>query len=197
MSFKLIVIAPPASVKNEIKIICKLFSNGLQALHVRKPLFSKTELHNYLLQIPTAFHKKITIHSHYTLLKAFNLKGVHLTERARKKKLPSSYNPKKHSLSASFHSLKDIHNSKRNYDYIFLSPIFNSISKKNYKSSFKEADLKEFLKTNKNIIALGGVTSATIKKTKKLNFKGAATLGFIWENEDPVKAYKQLASKIK
>lgn len=197
MSFKLIILTAPSSLKNEEKLICNLFDNGLLMLHVRKPNFSKNKLKNYISELPAKYHKRIVIHSHYSLLKEFNLKGIHLTEKSRKKKLSAGFNPKKHSLSASFHSISDIQNYKRKYDYVFLSPIFNSISKKGYGSNFTEPELKEFLKKNKNIIALGGVSPATIRKLKAMSFYGAATLGFVWENKNPLKAYKQLVSKIK
>jgi thiamine-phosphate pyrophosphorylase len=187
----------PSPVKNETKLICNLLNNGLQILHVRKPEFSKTELKNYLAGIPVNYHKKIVIHSHYSLLKEFNLKGIHLTEKSRKKKLPAYFNMQKHSLSTSFHSIKEIQSSKRKYDYIFLSPVFNSISKKGYKSNFTEQELKVFLKEKKNIIALGGTIPAVMKKLKRMNFKGTAALGFVWGNKNPLKAYRQLASKIK
>ena len=197
MGFKLIILTTPSSIRSEVKLICDLFDNELQILHVRKPKFSKAELKKLLAEIPVKCHKRIVIHSHYSLLKEFNLKGIHLTEKSRKKKLPAYFNPKKHSLSASFHSIKEIQSSKRKYDYIFLSPIFNSVSKKGYKSNFTEQELKVFLKENKNIIALGGTIPAAIKKLKEMNFKGAAALGFMWENKNPLKAYRQLASKIK
>jgi len=197
MSFKLIVISPSSHLKNELRDIRALFSRGLKILHVRKPGFSVDELRNFIQLIPKKYHKRLVIHSHYGLLKEFDLRGIHLPEKNRGKKLPAAFNAKKHQLSASFHLLADVKRNKRKYDYIFLSPVFNSLSKKNYKSEFRKEDLISFLKTYKNVIALGGIEPGTIRATKILHFKGAATLGFIWESEEPAKAYRQLASKIK
>ncbi len=197
MSFKLIVITPPQSVKNESEELVGLFKAGLQILHIRKPSFSKVELRNYLLKIPSKYHPKLVIHSHYPLLKEFKLKGIHLTEKTRKKKLPLNFKRKEHSLSASFHSITDVKRSKRKFDYVFLSPVFDSISKKGYRSKFSEEQLKKLLKEFKNVIALGGTDPATLRSLQKLNFSGAATLGSIWESKDAVKAYKNLRSKIK
>ena len=197
MSFKLIVISPPASIKNENKLVLGLFTRGLKLFHLRKPGYSKLQLRNYLMQIPAKFHKKIVIHSHYALVIEFNLKGVHLTEKTRRKNLPAFFVSKKHSLSASFHSIEAIYRSKRKYNYAFLSPVFDSISKNNYKSNFKEAELSGLTKKNKNVVALGGINPYTIKKIKQLDFLGAATLGYIWESQNPIKAFELLNSKIK
>jgi len=197
MSFKLIVISPPTDHAHELKLLCRLFENGLQVFHIRKPGLSKKDLRKYIEEIPSRFHRRLVIHSHPTLLKEFELKGLHLTERTRIKKVSSFYGPKKHSLSASFHSIAAINKSKRRYDHVFLSPVFNSISKKNYRSSFTELALEIFLKEHRNVIALGGTEPATIKKIQELGFAGAATLGFVWESKDPPRAYQQLISKIK
>jgi len=197
MSFKLIVISAPTQISTELSRICELFKEGLKILHVRKPGFSISELRNYIRGIPKKYHKRLVIHSHYALLKEFDLRGIHLPEKNRRKKLPASFNSKKHSISASFHSLVDVARNKRRYDYIFLSPVFNSLSKKRYKSAFAEKDLIPFLKAHKNVVALGGIEPGTIRAAKALGFKGSATLGFIWESKDAVRAYRQLASKIK
>ncbi len=197
MSFVLIVISNPTLLPRESEVVTRLLEKGVRVFHVRKPGVSKKEIKTLLLTIPTRFHKRIVLHSHYSLLKEFHLKGIHLTEKTRKKKLPTFYDPKIHSLSASFHSITDIQRSQRRYDYIFLSPIFDSISKKNLKKNFSEQELRELLAKKKHMVALGGVDLLTIKQVRAMGFKGAASLGYIWENNNPVTAYLRLASKIK
>ncbi|HWY38863.1 MAG TPA: thiamine phosphate synthase [Bacteroidia bacterium] len=195
--FHIILLTPEGYHDKEIHILNELFLAGLDTLHVRKPGFSKQKLRDYLAGIPRRFHKKTVIHSHYSLLKEFDLKGIHLTEKTRRKKLPVFFNRKKHALSASFHSIHDVKSSRRKYDHIFLSPVFNSISKKNYKSIFDREELTGFLRNKNNITALGGISDKNIKLVKQMGFAGAAVLGFIWENKSPRQAYKKLASKIK
>ena len=194
MNFKLIVITPEKNHPKEFDLITSLFTNGLQQLHVRKPLASEKELRIYLEQIPGKFYKKIVIHSHYKLAKEFNLKGVHLTEKARKAK---RVNPSLRIISTSFHTTTDVLKSRRKYEYVFLSPIFDSISKKGYKSDFDLEKLKPFFKKNKNIVALGGLNSKNIKTVKEVGFYSAAVLGAIWLNKNPMKSYKELTLKIK
>ena len=198
MNFFCIVITPEEEYTNEIEMVYKLFKSGLKLLHVRKPGFTEVTLKNYLKAIPKQFHKKIVIHSHYGLIKEFNLKGIHLTEKARTSVKSIRTVNKEKIVSASFHSYKDILKSRREYEYIFLSPVFDSISKQNYKSAFEEKELPGFIKKSKNkIMALGGVTDSNIRQVKQMGFSGAAVLGYIWESSNPVKSYKELVLKIK
>jgi|SRR6185437_183975 len=194
MSFKLIVITPEKNHPKEFELITALFENGLQLLHLRKPQATENELRNYLKLIPKKFYRKIVIHSHYKLAKEFNLKGVHLTEKVRKAK---RINPSLRIISTSFHSTIDVLKSRRKYEYVFLSPVFDSISKKGYKSNFDLDDLNSFLKRMKNIIALGGIDANNIKAIKQIGFNGSAFIGSIWQSKNPAKSYNELALKIK
>ena len=65
------------------------------------------------------------------------------------------------------------------YDYVTLSPIFDSISKQGYKSAFKLMELKNKIK-GKKVVALGGVTPDKFSYLKSIGFKGAALLGYFF-----------------
>jgi thiamine-phosphate pyrophosphorylase len=194
MGFKLIVITPEENHLKEVPLIILLFESGLQLLHVRKPKATESELRGYLEQIPKKFHKKIVIHSHYKLVKEFGLKGIHLTEKVRK---TGRTNSALKIISTSFHTTADILKNRRKYEYVFLSPVFDSISKKSYKSSFDLEKLKSFLRKRKNVIALGGISAKNIETVKKVGFSGLAVIGTVWQSKNPVKSYKELALKIK
>jgi len=67
-------------------------------------------------------------------------------------------------------------------EYAFLSPIFDSISKKGYISNFDLVDVKEGLKSsNINVVALGGVTVGHEEVLKNTGFCGMARLGDFWK----------------
>ena len=67
-------------------------------------------------------------------------------------------------------------------DYVFLSPIFDSISKQGYKGVFSENVLRNAEGIiDAKVIALGGVTFSAIPWLQSLNFGGAAFLGDVWE----------------
>ena len=87
------------------------------------------------------------------------------------------------SISCSCHSLEEVAKKKPTSDYVFLSPIFNSISKAGYEAAFSTAALHkaaaESLIDNK-VYALGGVSKEHIAQLKELSFGGAAFLGDVW-----------------
>lgn len=68
------------------------------------------------------------------------------------------------------------------YDYYFLSPIYDSISKEGYKSAFSKAKLTEFLHAHPDIkvMALGGMTADKIDECREMGFAGVAFLGELW-----------------
>lgn len=69
-------------------------------------------------------------------------------------------------------------------DYVFLSPIFDSISKSGYRSAFSYARLRDAADRgviDEKVVALGGVTFDKIPLLSSLHFGGAAMLGAIWK----------------
>jgi len=171
-------------------------------LHVRKPDYSKEEMINFLEMIP-AFHHKIVLHSHYELINEFEVAGINVNRKALGRlsyndELTSAcdirelyvnegqlvaYGTKPDLVSFSAHGYREIEDLPFKTDYIFLSPIFDSISKKGYQSSFNDPEiLAAFLaNSQKRIIALGGVNNDRIETCKSLGFDGYAMLGNIWE----------------
>jgi thiamine-phosphate pyrophosphorylase len=190
---KLIVISNPTNLNNEHEITCSLFDAGLKYFHLRKPDFSKNEMDNFLKQMPEKYFDRIVLHSHFELQEKYNLKGIHTKPHLQKTTLNEI------SISASFHSFKEIEECKEKYDYFFLSPIFNSISKENYKAAFDRSELKCFLDHNKerNIIALGGMDEHTIPDAIESGFNGVAVLGALWMSTDPLQKFLRLKNCFK
>jgi thiamine-phosphate pyrophosphorylase len=113
-------------------------------------------------------------------------------------KIPEKYRKKVslHSDHLKFHSLQELEECSVDYEYAFLSPIFDSISKTGYKSPFDLKELREVLKgRNEKIIAIGGIDEDKIEKVKEAGFSGIALLGAMWKNEDPVKKYKKIKER--
>jgi phosphoribosylanthranilate isomerase len=82
----------------------------------------------------------------------------------------------------SCHSFEEVEALELEKEYCFLSPIYDSISKKGYKAKFDTETLKEFLKKERQIkvIALGGVTAENYTEIIETGFDGGAFLGSIW-----------------
>jgi thiamine-phosphate pyrophosphorylase len=197
MGFSCIIITPPEKIKNEIRIVTELFENGLQHFHLRKPGYTSAELKAYIEKIPIRYHKYIVIHSHYKLIKEYGIKGIHLTEKAKKTSSVIAFikGLKNKDISASFHSLDELKRSRKKYDSVFLSPVFESISKKGLSSGFTQELLKREIPilTKKNkLIALGGVHDKNVGRAKELGFDGIAVLGYIWESREPVVRFLRL-----
>lgn len=173
--FKIIAITSPLFLPDEGRRICKILENGeAELVHIRKPEANIKEIRNLLNQIPSSLHSKIKLHDCFSLLDEFQLGGVHLNRRngiCTKEGI---------SLSRSMHSLSELEEADK-YDYVTLSPIFDSISKEGYKSNFIFPELKEALK-DKRVIALGGVTPDKIPWLKEFGFFGAAMLGYFWNS---------------
>lgn len=119
--------------------------------------------------------------------------------------IPSRYHNKifLHSDFPKFHSLDELKNHKGKYEYAFLAPIFDSISKQGYKSKFSDR-LYNFLQFDaglisaikgKNIIALGGIDEDKISLVRKTGFVGVAVLGAVWNSKNPVEKFKRIKAK--
>lgn len=177
---KLIVITNEVIFEKDGLIINHFFDEGLETLHLRKPLAKESELIYLLNQIEPKYHTRIVLHDHFTLLKSYNLKGIHLNRRNNVNHLIETA-----SISCSCHSFESIEAYINNYDYMFLSPIFDSISKKGYKHAFSEEQLAEAEASciiNEKVIALGGISKETIPLAAQYGFGGVAALGSIWGN---------------
>jgi thiamine-phosphate pyrophosphorylase len=173
----LVVITAEAIFEGEAAALNKLFEGGMSALHLRKPTASEKELRHLLLQINAAFHERIVLHDHFALTGAFRLKGAHLSRRN-----PAPPPPPINSVSRSCHSLAELEQAG-DFSYVLLSPIFGSISKKGYAQAFAREDLlsaKAKGLLNEKVVALGGVSAATIPLAASCGFGGVAVLGALW-----------------
>lgn len=194
----MIVISNPFAVADEIKIIHSLFEEGLSLLHIRKPNFSELEMAQFIHQIKLEFKGRIVLHNHHQLGKDLGIDRFHFSEKERKQNsgFPARFSEPCRSRSTSTHSIEDFNSLENNFHYAFLSPVFKSISKKNY---HPKIDLFEALKSKTNsktkVVALGGIDAEIIQKTLENGFDDVALLGSIWNNENPLKQFK-LCQKI-
>ena len=174
----LIIITEPQFTDNEAAIIAQLLRWGVDLVHLRKPESSAEELAKLIEAIPTAYHNRLVLHDHFDLAAHFTLHGLHLNRR--NSVLPPNH---KGTVSQSCHTLDEVKACKTKCDYVFLSPVFKSISKQGYASAFTPKTLSEAKKQSiidQKVVALGGITAANIDITKYYGFGGVALLVDIW-----------------
>lgn len=179
---KLILITPSTYFVEEDKIITSLFEEGLDILHLRKPDSAPMYAERLLTLIPEQYHKRIVVHENFYLKEEYKLKGIHLNSRTPN--IPYSY---KGHVSQSCHTLEEVKECKKNCDYVFLSPVFDSISKLNYHSNYTPDEIRKAHKSgiiDKKVIALGGIDEDNIRQVKDYGFGGAAILGALWNRFD-------------
>lgn len=194
---KLILITPPTYFVEENKIITDLFEEGLDILHLRKPDTAPMYAERLLTLIPEQYHKRIVVHGHFYLKEEYKLKGIHLN--SRNPNLPEKY---KGHISRSCHSLEEVTAHKKQCDYVFLSPVFDSISKKDYHANYTPEEIRKAHKAgiiDKKVVALGGIDINNIAQVKNYGFGGAAIMGALWDRFDARcdRDYKQLIEHFK
>ena len=198
---ELLLITPPRTKENELSLVQHFLERGLHKLHIRKPAYETCDYERYIKAIPASFHHRLVIHGAFELVNSFPSTGVHLRsdDRQNTALLQSVQQLKPASLSTSFHGWQEIMENTTHYDYVFISPVFDSISKQGYKAAIDlggHRQLSEWALKHKKqlprIAGLGGVSAATLLQLYENGFEGAALLGAIWESADPIAAFSTL-----
>ena len=175
---RIVAITSPKVMDEDVYLIKALLAKGIDTIHLRKP---ESDIHagrKVLEALTPEQRARIIIHDYPELYEEFSLKGIHVN-----KNVPSLPHDSKGYRTRSCHSLEEVQRYKEEYDYVFLSPIFDSISKVGYRSGFTKEELLEASAMgiiDRKVIALGGVTFDKIPYLKKLNFGGAAMIGGIY-----------------
>ena len=175
---KIIAITTPKVIDEDAYIIKSLLDKGVDIVHLRKPESCIDDCRKLLSTLDAEYRASIVIHDYPELYSEFSLRGIHINRNVVA--LPSGYNGLK---TRSCHSLEEVVRYKSEYDYLLLSPIFDSISKVGYRSTFNEDVLQRASTSgiiDSKVIALGGVTLDKISYLKGLNFGGAAMVGAIY-----------------
>ena len=178
---KIIAITSPTIIDEDVYLIRNLLKMGVFSIHLRKPEATIHECRQLLAQLTTEERANIIIHDYPELYDEFSLKGIHINKNITS--LPDGYSGLK---TRSCHTFEEIEKYKNEYDYLFLSPIFDSISKVGYKSNFTKYELLKASAQgiiDSKVIALGGITLDMIPYFKELNFGGIAMIGGIYSTK--------------
>lgn len=174
------IVTPPSVFKAEAKAICALMEVCSCRVHIRKPESSLAEVIELLSDIAKMGGniERITLHHNREVATQFGLGGLHcrFSEIGTAKGFAGKFSVSCHSFLEAREALC------AGASYIFLSPIFDSISKRGYKAAFLESELQNFLKEphNTRVVALGGISAGNIAKVGSMGFCGAALCGALW-----------------
>ncbi len=201
---KLVLLSPSKTTEDEPLLVSSFFESGLDLYHLRKPDFSLNQMSNYIHQIPKKFWPRIVIHSNYKLALKHNLGGIHIGKRQKKKNSFITrikifyYKLRKKTMivSTSYSNLSNLFDDEHPYDYVFLSPIFDSISKSGYQSGFVHHNLQIALnKTSHKVYALGGVNQENLKSIYEMGFDGMVLSGVIWQSENKKAVFQNILAE--
>lgn len=177
----IIVITRPDFFEGEAAKIAQLLQSGRADLvHIRKPRASQSEVEQLLFSIPTELYSRLVLHDHHSLAIKYGLRGVHLN--SRNPEPPAGWSG---AVSISCHTLSELSECRRKpYAYMSLSPVFDSISKRGYRSAFSADDIAAARSQgliDERVMALGGITFDKINEIKEMGFGGAMILGDAWK----------------
>lgn len=184
-----IVITLPIFIDREAeKIVAQFEQRSIDLLHLRKPQASEEEVERLIRAIPEEYYPRITLHDFHPLAFKYQLGGIHLT--GRHPDVPEGWERR---VSTSCHSIDELARRKqegyhvngirKDFAYLSLSPIFDSISKQGYHAAFSEKDLETAYHQgiiDQRVLALGGVTFDRIETVRLMGFGGAMILGDAW-----------------
>lgn len=178
----IIAITQPMPIDREVVAIRRLLANSADVVHLRKPDASIDYCRELLAELTPMERARIVVHDHFALYEEFSLRGVHLNKNVSC--YPTCYTGTR---TRSCHTFEEVVRYKASCDYLFLSPIFDSISKVGYHSNFNHGELQQAADDgiiDNKVIALGGVTPDKFSYLESLHFGGAAMLGAARFNED-------------
>ena len=179
---QLYIISYPEYFRGEAALVTNLLTRYDVVYHLRKPETSCLDTEGFLNHIPIEHHSGIVLCSDYHLAERFKVKGLHFPTSRRAE---VEFYPYDGTLSTSCHALDELNELDGQFNYMFLSPVFDSISKAGYGARFEKAELEKHLSLPRKsiVIALGGIDASNISEVRNLGFNGAAVLGTLWGNE--------------
>lgn len=176
--FNLVIITEPGFFPREPEALRRLLDRLECRIHLRKPGSAEESMRRLVESLPEELRPRLTLQDHLRLAPEYGVGGVHPTSRFPE--IPPGW---RGLVSRSCHSLDEVAGC-RDADYMFLSPVFDSISKSGYASAFSDAQLREAAgrQIGPRVYALGGVRPENFPLLREYGFGGAALLGHVWKD---------------
>jgi len=193
--FLLVVITSPEYLPGEEDYLEALLEAGLERLHIRKPGgLSETSLR----RLAPKWHSRLVLHGGRDvvgLAQQYGVPQVHAHWHRPWLAEGAAGHPGEEGirLSASLHSWEEVQEVTPGVlEYVFLSPLFDSISKPGYMAGHGLLRRPAGVAPCK-LIGLGGIDADTIGQVIEHGWDGAAVLGHIWQQpEKALERFKRL-----
>ncbi len=192
-------------VRGEMEKIVSLFESGADYLYLRKPAAGIDYWMAFLEQFPPGYESKM-ITTSYRLLHDLQLGGFHFQREMLKYLSDTDLNDNLKMIreankisSVTVHDIDTLQKYDGRFDLILVAPLFESISKKEYKGTWDIEMLKKYnqnrIGKNSAIIALGGVNADKNEILQEIHVDGFALLGYLWEDPElAVENFKKMIS---
>jgi len=184
-----------------IDVVEGVFRGGCRWLMVREKDLPRQELSKLvckIVKIAGDYGAVVVVNKDYEVADACGAGGVHLPwgfpiEESREKIGPNKL------LGVSAHSLEEaLEAERRGADYITLSPIFKTVSKKhdNHPPLGVEKIREVVRKVSIPVIALGGITRYNVKLCLEAGASGVAVIGSIMASDNPEEATREIITRL-
>jgi thiamine-phosphate pyrophosphorylase len=182
----LIVLSDSDFQSGETAIVNQLFPAGLDLFHLRKYGASEESLLKWVHEIAPEYRSRLVLHHDHEWGRSIGLHRFHYSERDRLTWKEQNWFGINDACvySTSVHSVEAYNDLPNHFSYAFLSPVFDSISKTDYKAV--EFDLEKRTDKATRLIGLGGIQADNVKQVIEKGFDGAALLGAIWHSDNPL-----------
>jgi thiamine monophosphate synthase len=199
-NFLLAVLSLPGVFPGEAEGMGTLLAAGVGRLHLRKPEATPAELEELVQRLAPRWGERLVLHGPRSreLALRYGVPNVHGAVAYRDGLGYSGGGPMVDAgglvLSTSAHGWEEFGRLPAGLAYAFISPLFDSISKRGYGANaglLKQPD-REWPCLP---VGLGGVSGETVGLMLEQGWKGAAVLGWIWE--EPAKAVVRLEQLLK
>ncbi len=195
----LLAVSPAEAFAEEALLIERLLDAGLVRYHLRKPDVSVQGCAQLLETLPSACRARVVLHQHYELVEMYGLGGIHVKDVDAADAVGARWRRRIEGgvFSRSLHRIEDLNTNRCEWDAVFLSPVFPSLSKAGYRADWTEAALRDAVQSSNTagagkVYALGGIDATNGPKCAALGFQGVVLHGALWQSADPVEVFKRI-----
>jgi thiamine monophosphate synthase len=196
--FVLAVITQPETFDGEADRLEELLEAGVMKLHLRKPGAAPEEFEDLVERLASRWGERLVLHGNMRreLAVRYGIPQVHGAVKAGQEKNGCMRVGERLAASTSVHSWEELQALPQGLVYAFISPVFDSISKRGYEANKSLQEWPEGVLPCMPV-GLGGVGAETIGELLRRGWKGAAVLGWIWDKPgEEVKRFEQLKNII-